>query len=133
MTPAKEEILIRKCIAGNGKYQEMLYQEYSRKFMGVCMRYAKSREEAEDFLQEGFCKIFYSLKQYEGKGSFEGWMRRVIVNTILQLLRKKPVMFSETEMWDLSDESQDESIWSNLNMQDLVHQIQQLPAGYRMV
>jgi RNA polymerase sigma-70 factor (ECF subfamily) len=101
--------------------------------MGVCLRYAKSREEAEDFLQEGFVKIFNSLKQYHGSGSFEGWMRKIIVNTALEAMRKKTVMFSETDVNELIEEPSDDASLNDLNAQELVHQIQKLPPGYRMV
>ena len=132
MALADEEVLIRKCIAGNRTYQELLYQKYCRKFLGVCLRYAKNKEEAEDMLQEGFTRIFLNLKQYKGSGSLEGWMRKVIVTSILKWLRKKPMLFAEPSGSQI-EEPANEEIFSDLQAGDLVDMIRQLPDGYRIV
>jgi len=111
----------------------MLYQKYCRKFMGICLRYSKNREEAEDMLQEGFYKIFSSLSRYKAAGSFEGWMRKIIVNTILEKIRKKEVVFSGAGLSNLPDEPYYENLWSDLNAKELVILINRLPPGYRIV
>jgi RNA polymerase sigma factor (sigma-70 family) len=133
MTHVSEHILIAKCIAGDRAYQEVLYQKYCRKFMGMCLRYSRNREEAEDMLQEGFYKIFSSLNQYKATGSFEGWMRKIILNTILEALRKRQLMFVEADLSNLLDEPVYENLWSDLNAKELVMLINQLPPGYRVV
>src|ERR1044072_6867388 len=81
--------LIEACIKGDRQSQSRLYSMYTQKMFLVCLRYAKSREEAEEILQEGFMKIFESMHQFRFAGSFEGWMRRIMVNCALQRYRKK--------------------------------------------
>jgi RNA polymerase sigma-70 factor (ECF subfamily) len=100
----------------------------------VCLRYAKSREEGEDILQDGFTKVFEFLHQYQSKGSFEGWIRKIIVNTALQRLRSKPqiqaVLSIDTEMHISQGH---EEILSTLGTRELLTIIQQLSPAYRMV
>ena len=74
--------IVEKCKTGDNKAFALLYNRYAPKMLGVCIRYAKTREEAEDMLQEGFVKLFQKFDSFKGYGSFEGWMRRVIVNTV---------------------------------------------------
>ena len=83
-----EQALILGCIEGNPKAQKLLFDTFSPKFFSLCLRYMKSTDEAEDALQDGLVKIFSKLSEYKGKGSFEGWMRRIIVNTCLDQIRK---------------------------------------------
>ena len=84
-----ESTLIKKCLKGNPKAQKLLFDRYSSKMLGVCLRYAKDTDQAYDFLQEGFIKVFTKLDKFKGDGSFEGWIRRIIVNTALDQLRKE--------------------------------------------
>ena len=79
-----ETDLIQGCISGNRQMQELLYQKYSSKMYGVCLRYSGNVEDANDLLQEGFIKIFKNLTKFRGEGSFEGWIRRIFVNTSIQ-------------------------------------------------
>ena len=87
-TSMTEEELIDRCLQLNDKAQEELYNLYSSKMMGVTLRYVKTFEEAQDVLQDGFIKVFDKLDTYTREGSFEGWIRRIIVNTALDYLRK---------------------------------------------
>jgi RNA polymerase sigma factor (sigma-70 family) len=80
--------LMEGCKAGNRKMQELLYKQTASKMLAVCMRYAKDRMEAEDSLQMGYIKIFQKISEYRGDGSFEGWMRRIMVNTAIESYRK---------------------------------------------
>ena len=82
------EEIIYKCREDNSAAQTALYNLFSAKMYGVCLRYARDTGEAEDILQEGFVRVFSKIKQYEFKGSFEGWIRRVMVNTALEKFRK---------------------------------------------
>ena len=84
-----EKQLIASCLKGERLAQKKLYDQYSGKMMGVCLRYANDRETAADLLQDGFVKVFTNLSSYTGAGSFEGWMRRVFVNCALEYIRKR--------------------------------------------
>ena len=84
-----EQQLISGCQDGDRRAQKMLYELYSGKMMGVCLRYCKERETARDLLHDGFLKVFSHIVDYEGKGSFEGWIRRIMVNTALEFIRKQ--------------------------------------------
>ncbi len=83
-----EDELIDKCLQGNHRAQKALFDKFSGKMMSVCMRYAADREQAEDVLQDGFVKVFNHLSKFKREGSFEGWIRRIMVNTSLDSLRK---------------------------------------------
>ncbi|MBD0287684.1 MAG: sigma-70 family RNA polymerase sigma factor [Flavisolibacter sp.] len=100
----------------------------------VCLRYAKNREEAEEILQEGFMKVFEFIHQFKFAGSFEGWMRKIMVNCALQKYRNKtnlrPVISIETITTEQPD---NEEILSRLGTKELLDMVQQLPPGYRMV
>jgi len=133
MDSVSDEILVRECIGGNRQYQEMLYKKFCWKMMGVCLRYSKNKEEAEDFLQDGFVKVFTQLKSYKGKGALEGWIRRIIVNTILDALRKKSLMFKVVDIEEAHDEIRAEDLLSEISIHDLVKLIQELAPGYRTV
>lgn len=87
----EEQQLINECKKGNRLAQKELYDKYSRKMMGVCLRYINEKETARDILQDGFVKVFTSLDSFSGIGSFEGWLRRIFVNCALEFLRKSDV------------------------------------------
>src|SRR3972149_1935853 len=80
--------IIEGCVKGDRKCQQVIYQKFYGKMLGACMRYSKNREEARDILQEGFLKVFMNIKQYGSTGSFEGWMRKIIINTAIDFIRK---------------------------------------------
>ena len=84
----KLDQIIDKCKNGDHRAAEQLYKMFSAKMFAVCIQFSKDRAEAEDNLQDGFIKIFQSLGQYTGKGSFEGWMKRIFINTALEKFRK---------------------------------------------
>ena len=83
----QESEIIKGCINGERHYEELLYRTYASRMFAVCLRYFRNREEAEDCLQEGFMKVFNSIKTYKGEGSFEGWIRRIMVNTAINIYR----------------------------------------------
>ena len=113
--------------------QEKLYRMFAPKLFGVCMRYAKDRSEAEDNLQDGFIKIFSNIKSFRHEGSFEGWMRRIMVNVSLGKYRKQNVLspVEDIEKYDLPYLSED--VIEKLGAEELMGLIQQLPPRYRMV
>ncbi len=126
-----EKQLLKGCINGDAECQRTLYRQYASKMMGICIRYAANSEEAKDFLQEGFIQIFTKIESFKGLGSFEGWMRRVVVNICLAQLRKQNQFFQVVD--DNQIESGYDSTDNYINTEDLLQFIQQLPAGFRQV
>ena len=92
-TQLNEDELIDGCIRQDVHFQRLLYEKYATKMMGVCMRYCNSRQEAEDVLQDSFIKIFDKIQSFERKGSLEGWIRRIMVNTALKSNDKRVYKF----------------------------------------
>lgn len=126
--------LIGECRKGNRKAQELLYKQLSSKMLGVCMRYATSKMEAEDMLQNGFMKLFQKLEDFRGEGSFEGWARRIMVNSAIEYYRKHYKMMQIMDIQELGYEQLMEAdVTGKLGAQELLILIQQLPPGYRMV
>lgn len=112
----------------------MLYKQYTAKMLFVCFRYAKSREEAEDILQEGFITVFNKLSQFKGEGSFEGWIRRIMVNKAIEQYRKTSKIFPLVDIEDIHDELVDvNDVQSNIAANELLEMIQSLPPMYKMV
>jgi RNA polymerase sigma factor (sigma-70 family) len=99
----------------------------------VCLRYASDSTEAEDVLQEGFVKVFQHLANFKKEGSFEGWVRRIMVNTALEKHRKKNIMYPVAELYPVSKNMKTEDIESNISAQELMGLIQKLSPGYRTV
>lgn len=126
--------IIKACLKGNRIAQNRLYQLFADKMYGVCLRYSDNEDEAKDILQDGFIKVFVNLAQFNNKGSFEGWIRRIIVNTALEKFRDKRYLFAvrmESE-YDLNSNAYDHII-SELSAKDLLKLIQELSPQYRMV
>lgn len=130
-----DEQLVKKCRERDALAQKQLFDLYSKKMMGVCLRYTKDIDEAQDVLQMGFIKIFEKLHLYNHQGSLEGWIRRVIVNTALDNVRKNKKFYENVEMdkveYHLSDV--EESGLDSLKAQDLLKIIQEMPNGFRTV
>ncbi|ASU32082.1 RNA polymerase subunit sigma-70 [Mucilaginibacter xinganensis] len=126
--------LIKKCKANERKAQELLYKQFASKMMGVCLRYATDRMEAEDMLQNGFIKVFQKIEDYRGDGSFEGWIRRIMVHSSIEYYRKYHKM---VQMVDIEDAAAHTSVdalaTSKLAANELMALIQQLAPGYRIV
>jgi RNA polymerase sigma factor (sigma-70 family) len=128
-----EADLIEGCIRGDRKMQYELYQRFAPKMYGVCLRYAGKAEEAEDILQEGFVKVFKKIGSYRGEGSFEGWVRRIFVNTAIEHFRKKTYLQPITEYEESTVEGKYLSVLDSLAEKDIVQLVQQLSPGYRTV
>lgn len=121
------------CLQNDRKQQEALYRALAPKMLAVCMRYANDRDEAQDILQEGFIKMFNNAHKYRGDGNLEGWIRRIMVHTAISRYRKlKPMVLVEdmAEEGAISSASQNAN---NLEVNDLMKLIQQLPQAYRSV
>jgi RNA polymerase sigma-70 factor (ECF subfamily) len=128
------EDLIERCKAGERKAQESLYKQFASKMMGVCMRYATDRMEAEDMLQNGFIRVFQKIADFRGDGSFEGWMRRIMVHCSIEYYRKHHKMLQVADLGDTGNEPSVNAVaMANLDAKDLMGLIQQLSPGYRMV
>jgi RNA polymerase sigma factor (sigma-70 family) len=130
----EEKELITGCLEGNRYYQSQLYGYYSPKMLIVCLRYAKNREEAEEILQDGFIKVLSNLHQFNFMGSFEGWIRKIILNCALQKYRsnsQKPVVHLFQEDQHESADSTD--LHAILQSKELLSLVQSLSPSYRMV
>ena len=95
--------IIDKCKQGDRQAAEKIYQIFSAKMFALCLRFSKDRADAEDTLQDGFIKIFTSIGQYTGKGSFEGWMKRIMINTAMEKFRKNPPLQIVEELPEIED------------------------------
>lgn len=129
-----EQYLIQACIANNAAAQRELYNKYSAKMLSVCYRFAHNRQDAEDMLQEGFIKVFTQIKTFQHKGSFEGWIRRIIVHTCINYLKRNKKFSDNVEIeqaYSLS--TQEETLPSLLRAKQVVECIRLLPIGYRTV
>ncbi|MEY3678191.1 MAG: hypothetical protein RI924_332 [Bacteroidota bacterium] len=126
------EYLLEGCRNGNRQAQEALYQALAPQMMGICLRYAADRADAEDILQTGFIRVFQKMNAFRMEGSFEGWVKRIMVNTAIEMYRKNLRTLAAVSL----DEVQEEvrlSDWNSLEVQDLLKLIQTLPNGYRVV
>jgi RNA polymerase sigma factor (sigma-70 family) len=128
-----ESDLISGCIDGNRRMQEELYRRFSPRMYAVCLRYAGTAEEAQDILQEGFVKIFKKLTSFRGEGSFEGWIRRIFVNTAIEHFRRKKYLQPVTEREENTLEGTYLSVLDDLAERDIMALVQQLSPGYRTV
>ncbi len=129
-----ENELIEECLKNNRFAQKQLYEKYSKKMFGVCLRYAKCTQDAEDILADSFVQVFMKLSSYKGDGSFEGWIRRVVVNTSITAYRsnlKFNLNDSISEIYNLSND--DDSAIDLINVQQIKDIIQTMPDGYRMI
>ena len=126
--------LIQSCIDGDRRSQSQLYELFVPKMYAVCLRYSKNREEAEEIVQEGFVQVFKSLKNFRKEGSFEGWVRKIMVYCAIQHYRSKPKMHPviTIETADV-EEMGNENIISQLGKKELLKMVQALPPACRMV
>jgi len=127
----QEKLLIKKAMYNNREAQKELFERFSPKMLGVCRQYVKDIFQAEDLMLQGFLKVFTNLKNFEDKGSFEGWIRKIMVNTCITFLRKK----NKLDFYEDADTFQTESTENleNTNVEDLQKLIDLLPDGYKVV
>jgi len=129
----KEDDLIKGCLQRDSSAQKRLYESYSSKMYGICYRYVKDSMDAEDILVTAFVKIFDKIGQFKNEGSFEGWIRRIVVNEALTHLRRNRSMYLETELEQADREPNYQNLSDHLEAEDLLNMIEELPAGYRIV
>lgn len=113
--------------------QKLLYHRFSPKMYAVCLRYSGNSEDASDLLQEGFIKIFKNLSKYRGDGSFEGWIRRIFVNTSIEHFRRKVQLQNVTETQENTIQDKEWNVLDNLAEKDIMNMIHELAPGYKAV
>ncbi|MDD2436275.1 MAG: sigma-70 family RNA polymerase sigma factor [Massilibacteroides sp.] len=129
-----EQQLIESCRKGERIGQKELYDRFARKMMGVCYRYVNDKETAADLLQEGFIKVFQSLDSYSGAGSFEGWIRKIFINSALEYLRKTDILRDAADLDNRMELAQpDSSVISSMSANELMELVCELPTGFRTV
>ena len=128
-----EEDLLEGCRKGKASAQRGLYERLAPEMLGVCFRYIKDREEAEHVMIGGIVKVFDKLDQFKGDGSFEGWVRRIVVNDCLMYIRKNRNMSLQSDIEEVHDDPNLKVIEEQLDAQDLIKLIEELPVGYRTV
>lgn len=131
--PHPYQALIQGCIKQQPQAQRELYNRFAPNLMGVCYRYARDQANAEDILQEAFIKIFQKMKNYSDKGSLEGWLRRIVVNTAIDHIRKEKHYLKQMEINEAVTHEVQESVLDQLEVEFLHTIIQELPPGYRLV
>jgi RNA polymerase sigma-70 factor (ECF subfamily) len=128
-----EEELIAGCLSGNRQAQRQLYDTYSRRFMAICIRYLKDQEQAEDVMIQSFMKIFEKLSQFKGKGSFEGWMKRIVVTQALMTIRSNRNLALSVSLEEAMGNLETTAELTQLEAAELMELVQSLPLGYRTV
>ena len=128
-----ESDLIAGCIEGDRRLQEELYNRFAPKMYAVCLRYASNTDEAQDILQDGFIKVFKKLDSFRGDGSFEGWVRRIFVNTSIEYFRRKKYLQPVTEKEENTIEGKYISALDEMAEKDILELITRLSPGYRTV
>ncbi len=128
-----EDELIEGCVREDVHFQKMLYEKYAGKMMGVCLRYCNSQQEAEDVLQDAFIKIFDKIKSFEKRGSLEGWIRRIMVNSALKSNDKRVRKFEPGSLDTSPEPLFDPTAISKMETKKLLSIIQELPDGYKAV
>ncbi|MCZ2222810.1 MAG: sigma-70 family RNA polymerase sigma factor [Chitinophagales bacterium] len=127
-------VIIKKCISGCRKSQKELYDTFSSKMFVVCLRYTKNQADAEDVLQDGFVKLFKNLDKYRGEGSFEGWVRRIFVNTAIEHIRKAKNNINDiSEGIENSVKDNYTNALDNLYEKDIHHIANNLSDGFKTV
>ena len=122
--------LIQNCKKGERKAQEQLYRKYANILFGLCLKYYRNKAEAEDNLHDSFMIIFDKIDQFKFKGSFEGWMKRITVNTVLQKYRKDQYLKLVTE--NIEEESDEDYEYTDIQLSTLLQYVQELPTKYRL-
>jgi RNA polymerase sigma factor (sigma-70 family) len=125
--------IIKGCQQHDSRAQKDLFELFGRKMFGVCLRYGGNRTEAQDILQDGFLKIYEKIHQYEFKGSFEGWMRRIFVNTALERFRNQYKIINIQDGWRELNEDSYENINESITADELLSLVQALSPKYRVV
>ncbi|MGD0342746.1 MAG: RNA polymerase sigma factor, partial [Bacteroidales bacterium] len=127
--------IINGCLKGSRRDQELLYRRYAARLYAVCLQYSGNDEEARDILQEGFIKIYENLVHYKYEGSFDGWVRRIMVNTALEKYRSRNNLYRVDDIDQIPEQNAepDNEDYAGLEARDLMEIIMELPPRYRIV
>src|SRR5829696_5660139 len=129
-----EEAILQGCLKNNAAAQKALYEKYSAKMLVVCYRYAHNRGDAEDMLQEGLIKVFSQIHTFESRGALEGWIRRIVVHTCINILKKNKRFNESVDLIHANAlQVREETIPSIMQAKEVVECIRMLPLGYRTV
>lgn len=135
-----EPEIIKGCLKNDRASQKALYEHFYSKMLGVCLRYCKSSDEAKDVLHEAFLKVFTNLKNFNSSGSFEGWIRRIMVNTAIDQLRKNKkdflivsTVYANEKGTGMAEELSDNDLAMNIGKEDILKAVQELTPAYRTV
>jgi len=129
-----EELMLQGCLENSAASQEALYNRFSPRMLGVCYRFARNREDAEDMLQEGFIKVFSQIHQFRNQGALEGWVRKIIVHTCINVLKKNKKFTDSVDLFHANSIYLNENnIPSILQAKQVVECIRMLPVGYKTV
>jgi len=135
-----ETDIIKGCLKNDRASQKALYEQYYSKMLGVCLRYSKSSDEAKDVLHEGFMKVFDGLKNFKSSGSFEGWIRRIMVNTSIDHLRKNKqnylivsTVYANEKASNVAEEINDDELALHIDKEEILRAVQELTPAYRTV
>jgi RNA polymerase sigma-70 factor (ECF subfamily) len=129
-----DETLVKECAKGNPKAQRALFDKFAPKMLSVCYRYIGKSDEAEDVLQDAFVKIFQKVVEFKMEGSLEGWIRRIVVNTALDAIRKNKKTLGDVSVDDVSYKvSYTDDNFDDMDVKHLLKIINNLPDGYRVV
>lgn len=137
--PLELQEIISRCKTGDRRAQNMIFERFFGKMLGVCMRYVSDRDEAQDIVQSGFIKVFSNIAKYNGEGSFEGWVRRIMSNTAIDYIRKNKRIFVSIDATDydwLADQEDQELAWNQTLIKEtkrVMEEIQNLSPAYRLV
>ena len=135
---SEEKRIVKGCKAGKAKYQQILYELYYGKMLSLCLRYTQTRDEAKDVLHDGYVKVFKSIKNFQGKGSLEGWVRKIMVNTAINYYHKSKKISTSSYLDDDFQgagalEMHEDEIIAKLSYDDIIKFVRMLPPAYKTV
>lgn len=133
-TTMSDQDLVQECVKSNPAAQKVLYERYYSRMLALCLRYSDSKDDAKDSLHDGFILLFSKIESYSGKGSFEGWMRRVFVNNMLMKFRKRDVFKKSVSVDDVTwNVPVKEDVFEKIGSKNIIKLISQMPQGYKVV
>ena len=133
-TTMSDQDLVQECVKSNPAAQKVLYERYYSRMLALCLRYSDSKDDAKDSLHDGFILLFSKIESYSGKGSFEGWMRRVFVNNMLMKFRKRDVFKESVSVDDVTwNVPVKEDVFEKIGSKNIIKLISQMPQGYKVV